>query len=97
MTHAELREERQRKNFKQGEMAKFLAGTPVSTYRKWEQGVTPVPAWVESMVAPEQMVIPGLTLPEISTMDQMARKRGITMEQLIGEFIRAGIAGKKTD
>lgn len=93
MNNHDLKAERNRRGFTQDQMAKFLAETPVSTYRKWEQGINDVPAWVDSILVPKSMVIPGLTLAEIVELDVAARAKGITMDELIGELIRKGLKG----
>lgn len=91
MTNEDLKTERARLGYTQKQMAKFLADTPLSTYVKWEQGINDVPAWVNSVLVPKKMQIPGLSLEEIIELDTVARAKGLTLEQLIGDFIRKGL------
>ncbi len=85
MTNEELKECRGSRN--QAEMAKHLDDTPLSTYRKWEQGVRKVPGWVEDRLRPRERVIPGLTLEAVYALDRKARAEQMTLEQFIGKVL----------
>ena len=91
MTATELIKERERLAKTQEEMAEFLNGTSVHTYRKWEQGVRKVPVWVPSLLIPKELEIGPLTFDELQHLDNQARERGISIPQLVGEYIREGL------
>lgn len=93
MTKEDLKTERSRREYTQEQMAKFLADTPISTYRKWEQGINEVPPWVGMILNPRKTVLPGLSLDEVIELDVAARAKGVTMDDLIGDFIRRGLKG----
>jgi len=85
MTNEQLKECRGSRN--QAEMAKHLDDTPLSTYRKWEQGVRKVPGWVEDRLRPRERVIPGLTLEAVYALDRKARAQEMTLEEFIGKVL----------
>lgn len=93
MTASELTKERERLGKTQEEMASHLNGTSVHTYRKWEQGVRKVPSWVPSILAPRELELGPLTFEELKELDEQARARGMTIPQLVGDYIRKGIQG----
>lgn len=85
MTSEELKTRRGNKT--QEEMAKSLRNTPLSTYRKWEQGARKVPAWVEEALSPRQSLVPGLSMEDIFALDRQARAAGLTMEEYVGRYL----------
>ncbi len=93
MTANELTKERERLGKTQEEMAAHLNSTSVHTYRKWEQGQRKVPSWVPSLLAPRELELGPLTFEELKELDEQARAKGMTIPQLVGDYIRKGIQG----
>jgi transcriptional regulator with XRE-family HTH domain len=93
MTANELTKERERLGKTQEEMAAHLNGTSVHTYRKWEQGVRKVPVWVPTVLAPRELELGPLSFEELQELDRQAKERGMTIPQLVGDYIRRGIKG----
>lgn len=93
MTASDLTKERERLGKTQEEMATHLNGTSVHTYRKWEQGVRKVPVWVPAVLAPRELELGPLTFEELQELDRQAKERGMTIPQLVGDYIRKGIQG----
>lgn len=91
MTNNELIAERERMGLTQEEMATRLNGTSVHTYRKWEQGQRRVPAWVPAALVPKEMDLGGLSFEELCQLDELARKRGTTLRDLVADILRKGI------
>jgi len=85
MTKEQLRE--CRGQLSQSEMAKKLNSTPLSTYRKWEQGARKVPSWVEDTLRPQARQIPGLSLEALYSLDRQARAQELTLEEFIGKTL----------
>lgn len=88
MKHQELKDERKRRGLTQAEMASFL-DTKLSTYRKWEQDVNPVPEWVGRILAPDAG--PAKLATDFDTMtilDKAAREQGITLEEIMGKALK---------
>jgi len=87
MNAEELKAKRKLLDLSQEAMAEKLNGTPVSTYRKWEQGVRKVPKLVEDILTPKENFVPGLSLKEIYALDRLARSQDMTIEQLAGKAL----------
>lgn len=94
MTGDELRKERKALKLTQEEMAKHVGANSVSTYRNWEQGLSPVPGSVEALLTPRETDAP-ITFEDLRALEQIAKKRadGSTAISLMREFIKQGIKG----
>jgi transcriptional regulator with XRE-family HTH domain len=94
MTAEDLKAERERRRETQEGMAAWL-GSPLSTYRKWEQGARKVPVWVSDKLVPQTVQIEKVSLTELAELDGFAREEGVTLDTLLAGLIREGLARRK--
>lgn len=92
MTHEELKQLRKSLHLTQGEMAEKLNGTPVSTYRKWEQGLRKIPPLVEAHFRRSKTDIPTLTMDQARAMAERAAADNISVDELIAKAVQEYLA-----
>jgi transcriptional regulator with XRE-family HTH domain len=93
MTAKDLKDTRERLKLTQAEMSAKLGCKSLSTYRNWEQGVSPVPAWVDDKILPPEIALEGFSFDELARLEKIAKIRGdgSTALSVALEFVRAGI------
>lgn len=65
---------------------------PLSSYRKWEQGDRGIPDRIMDKIRGiPQSLYPKVSMPQVFRLDQAARKAGVTIEQLIFQYIQQGL------
>ena len=93
MTGKQLKETRQQLKLTQAAMAEKLGCKSISTYRNWEQDVSPVPSWVDDKIVPAETTLGGFSFDEMARLEKIAKARGdgSTGLSVALDFVRAGI------
>jgi len=92
MTPQQFKQARKARKMNQKEIAEFLSAS-YSAVTKWETNQNPIPSWVEEKLRDRsgKFILDSLTPEEVSSLDKIAARKGVSAESLIADLVRAGL------